>query len=296
MSRVSNVVVSVDLTDEPLMSRFSDWLAGVEAEDDWVRLGSAKGVGSLAKVTSYGGWKHPEWALYAGALNLADHGVLREWFAAAEWEYPENAQLWLRDEEEDFFSLWMFRHGALTRVTPAPSGVDGEIYLPAAPRHRLRLGGHQDVDLLAALAERWLPASEGWAEHITVSETRRRVGALPGLVSVIVLKELDCSDPDTWLWTGEGAGFLRFSLRPGGATEARLALAVPPEIRGLGAGRPLLTRLLDITADQEISRLAAVVPEGDEWLVRTFTDAGFTVAGSHGDSGRSGLVRLERRQ
>ena len=53
-----------------------------------------------------------------GALNKADLDALLAHVRQVPWQVPPEVQLLIKDQEEDFFRLWMFRDGQLTEFTP----------------------------------------------------------------------------------------------------------------------------------------------------------------------------------
>jgi hypothetical protein len=91
--------------------------------------------GGLASIThgfsdpepySWGGNKHPEVELWAGAYNRLDLGAMLGHLEAVDWAWPELAQIFVQEQEEATFCVYMFRDGRLTRVLPYaawPSGL-----------------------------------------------------------------------------------------------------------------------------------------------------------------------------
>ncbi len=113
MSWVSNVLLSVDFDDEPTVNVFNKWL-GSEAPRRYES--SAKGVGFLGDLTAnealgWGGSKFPECQVWGGAVKDADLNSLVAKFAALPWQVPAAAQLFVMDQEQTYFRLWMLRDG-----------------------------------------------------------------------------------------------------------------------------------------------------------------------------------------
>lgn len=115
MSWVANVMMSVDVADS----------AGVKALSEWLRSDAPRraqpqvhGVGFLKLLTSpeanqWGGWKHPECEVWAGALNHADLDALKQRVFETSWREPNLVQLLVMDQEEGFFRMWMIRESEL---------------------------------------------------------------------------------------------------------------------------------------------------------------------------------------
>ncbi|MGX1540973.1 transposase [Streptomyces adustus] len=93
VSWVANVMISVDAADS----------ASVEALSEWLRTDAPRraqpevhGVGFLKLLTSpetnqWGGWKHPECEVWAGALNHADLDALKQRVFEMPWREPNLA-------------------------------------------------------------------------------------------------------------------------------------------------------------------------------------------------------------
>jgi hypothetical protein len=262
VAKVSNIIVSSDLDDGKAVAEFNDWLKSTEA------------VGALAEVTSFGGWKQPEWSLYAGVLNNASLAEVVNQFARTNWRFPEYAQLWLRDEEEDFFSFWMFRGGKLSRMTPLPAAVDEEVYPRGASSCRLQLASADDVDFLKNLAARgtWLFPDELPAFHDVGADRRRDVRDVP--VAIVALREVPRDDPTDWFWQRVAAGLLWIDRS--NPSSAYVALMVPEQGRQYGIESALLRRLCDIARAASVSELVYPFLSSDEWTKQAYLDFGFT--------------------
>lgn len=131
MSWVANVMILVDMTDNENVEALSEWLR-TEAPR---RSGhEGRGVGYLNPLTDvgsarWGGWKAPECDVWAGALNHADLEALRQQFIETPWREPNTAQLFVMDQEEAYFRLWMIRGGELRQFAPlVPDEEDEDFY------------------------------------------------------------------------------------------------------------------------------------------------------------------------
>lgn len=130
MSHVANVMISVESGDRPAVEELSQWL-----QTSALRRGFGPGavgwVGSLNETTGsdtgWGGGKYPECDVYAGALNHADLAGLVAHVERSVWKHPEFVQLFVMDQEQAYFRVWMF-HGAKLRQI-APEGREDEVSL-----------------------------------------------------------------------------------------------------------------------------------------------------------------------
>ena len=121
MSWVANLIIAADRQDRETVEAFDLWLR----EEAPTRERHRTGVGSLASITEpdtnqWGGWKNPECAVWAGALNHADLGALLSQVTQQPWRFPGRLQVLLMDQEESYFRLWMFRDGELRQYAPPP--------------------------------------------------------------------------------------------------------------------------------------------------------------------------------
>ena len=113
MSVVTNVMVSFGHGEPPeVLGRLRGWF------DAKGGLGAVTHGFSDPAPYSWGGNKHPECNLLAGAYNHLDLQSMLEHIQALEWESPELVQLFVKEEEEATFCVYMFRDGRLTRVLP----------------------------------------------------------------------------------------------------------------------------------------------------------------------------------
>ncbi|GAA4548555.1 hypothetical protein [Amycolatopsis samaneae] len=133
MSWVANMMMSVALDDNRQAEALSEWLRTQAPLRDG-RPG--RGCGFLAETTGqdsqWGGWKYPECVVWAGALNHADLDALLDRVGRLPWRQPNQVQVFLMDQEESFFRLWMFRDGTLRQFAPAtPDEEDPDFYASA---------------------------------------------------------------------------------------------------------------------------------------------------------------------
>lgn len=133
MSWVSNVMVSVHSHDCRNVEALSEWLR-TEAP---LRDGRRGGCGYLTEITgddtAWGGWKFPECDVWAGALDHADLKAVLEHIARLPWRCPNALQVFVMDQEEEYFRVWMLRDGAAAvRAGHARRGGPG--FLPRVDR------------------------------------------------------------------------------------------------------------------------------------------------------------------
>lgn len=121
MSRVADVLLSVEIEDTSLAGAFSEWL---RTEAPRQEPSDARGVGFLKPLNEnpeiWGGWKYPESYLWGGAMNHASIADIVKRFAQTPWSRPETAQLLIRDQEQGAFRLWMIRDGRAQQFVPLP--------------------------------------------------------------------------------------------------------------------------------------------------------------------------------
>jgi hypothetical protein len=134
---VANVMLSVGWGDEGNAEAFSRWL-GEECPHRQPDLDPG-GRGSLRPITGrdnqWGGHKHPECAVFAGALNHADLDAVIRRFGEIEWYSPNAVQLFVMDQEDAFFRVWMIRDGAVRQYAPTvPDEEDDEFWPAEEPR------------------------------------------------------------------------------------------------------------------------------------------------------------------
>lgn len=236
-------------------------------------------MGALAEVTSYGGWKHPEWTLYAGSLNLADLSAIVENVAAAPWEYPDYAQLWLRDEDDLSFSMWMFQGGLLRRLTVDNDSLDEDVYPGSTPAQHLRVGHVDDRDYLIEIAHALRLDHGGLVDAIQSCKFVRleRVAYEPTFV--VALKHVHGQVSDTTSYERVAAGYLWWphdDHRISDGHDAHIAIGVPMDVRPGEFGTAILGRLLRIAKSRGVSHLEATVDIADGWTSDLLENAGFS--------------------
>lgn len=130
MSWVANVMVSIDPEDRPNVEALSEWLRSEAPRRDR----SGGGCGFLAETTGrdsqWGGWKFPECDVWAGALNHADLDAVLDQVREIAWRCPNVVQVFMMDQEEMFFRVWMLRDGKLQQYAPTSPDEEGEDFLP----------------------------------------------------------------------------------------------------------------------------------------------------------------------
>lgn len=129
MSWVSNVMVSAHSHDGRNVEALSEWLR-TEAP---LRDGRRGGCGYLTEITgddtAWGGWKFPECDVWAGALDHADLKAVLEHIARLPWRCPNALQVFVMDQEEEYFRVWMLRDGELRQYAPVtPDEEDPDFY------------------------------------------------------------------------------------------------------------------------------------------------------------------------
>jgi hypothetical protein len=120
VSHVTNVLLSVMYDDMPRVDEFGTWLEEEcphsDPRDTWA------GCGSLNLISgpdhNWGGYKNPECYVYAGTLNRANLAAVVAQFGTVRWRFPENAQLFLMDQEEYYFRVWMISEGRPVQYGP----------------------------------------------------------------------------------------------------------------------------------------------------------------------------------
>lgn len=121
LSHVTNVMLSVLPDDRARAEEFSVWLEEHCPHKD--RRVTWTGCGSLNLISGpdhqWGGYKNPECDVYAGTLNGADLAAVVVQFAGIRWRFPGNVQLFLMDQEESHFRVWMLSDGEAKQHIPA---------------------------------------------------------------------------------------------------------------------------------------------------------------------------------
>ncbi len=134
MSWVTNILLSVDFTEDgALVDEFDRWLQTQAPQDG---RPDVKGVGSLRALhhnaEAWGGVKYPEALLWAGVLNKADVAAVVRRFGATDWRFPHLVQLFVQDQEQSAFRLWMIRDGEARQYAPLPDFDADEGFMPEA--------------------------------------------------------------------------------------------------------------------------------------------------------------------
>jgi hypothetical protein len=111
------LVVGGDANDRALVDDLNEWLAGKHPQE---KLVLTSGIDS-----AWGGYKWPEVAIYATALNHADLEALVAKIASLPWQRPHLVQLLIQDQWESTFGLWMFDDERRLREIVAPRTYSG---------------------------------------------------------------------------------------------------------------------------------------------------------------------------
>jgi hypothetical protein len=119
MSWVANLLVSVASDDVDTVAAFNEWLRD-RAPRSWPE--GEPGPGYLNEITGkdtrWGGWKNPECDVWAGTVDKADLDAVVRKFGETAWRQPNAVQLFVMDQQEVFFRLWMIREGKLQQYAP----------------------------------------------------------------------------------------------------------------------------------------------------------------------------------
>ncbi|GAA1997660.1 GNAT family N-acetyltransferase [Catenulispora subtropica] len=303
MSWVANVILTTDLADEVRGDELSQWLR----EQAPTRHGAGRGVGGLARTTTWGGWKNPECAVFTGVLNHADLDAVVRHVERMPWAHPEFLQLLIQDQEEFFFRLWMFRAGRLVELTPPQSQVEEEVWPRGLEQVRggyLRTALPDDAELLADM----LVEAINWPEDRAL--TRRQILDDPrnahyvagwkrdtdfGVVAVADPSPDRSPAADDAPGSPVGAAWLRYlpADDPGygfiDADTPEMTIGLYQPWRGRGIGRALLRRLLTDAAGRGITRISLSVEPGNG-AQRLYESEGFVVVGTD-DGGSLTMLR-----
>lgn len=303
MSWVANVILTTDLMDEVRGDELSQWLR----EQAPTRHGAGHGVGGLARTATWGGWKNPECTVFTGVLNHADVDAVVRHVERMPWAYPEFLQLLIRDQEDVFFRLWMFRFGRLVELTPPHPQVEEEVWPRGLTRVRggfLRTALPHDAELLADM----LVEAINWPEDRALP--RQQILDDPRSVHYITGWKRDTDlgvvavggpAPDRWPVDDDdpgsaiGAAWLRYlpANDPGygfiDADTPELAMGLYRPWRGHGIGRAMLRRLLADAAGRGITRISLSVEPGNS-AQRLYESEGFAVVGAD-DGGSFTMLR-----
>lgn len=127
MSWVATIMLSVRIDeDSALVEQFSEWL---RTEAPRREAADARGVGFLHRLDQaeggWGGWKHPEAILFGAALNHADLPAIVHRFGQIPWRAPQHVQLFIKDQEQEVFRVWLLQEGRPVQCIPLPTfGAD----------------------------------------------------------------------------------------------------------------------------------------------------------------------------
>ena len=145
VSWVTNVMLSVHGHDRHNAGDFAIWIRNNPFEylkrdswptglpDPWPEGDRWQGpyIGALEESPDevWPGSKAPEAHVWLGVLNTADLSKVLARFAAIPWRIPNAVQLFLMDQEESYFRVWMIRDGRLVQLgTPPPDEDDAEFW------------------------------------------------------------------------------------------------------------------------------------------------------------------------
>ena len=141
MSWVTNLMIHTDVReDRRLLRDLSTWL-----DDEAPRKSNAthgtdmRGVGSINALTAvnchhWGGWKSPECNIWAGTLNKAELDPVMDRIASLPWQYPQKVQVFLMDQEQQYFRLYMLRGSPWRQYAPIENDQDASWHAPAHNR------------------------------------------------------------------------------------------------------------------------------------------------------------------
>lgn len=277
---VPNLILTADLDDWARADELNEWLD----EHASARWGAGRDVDTDTLT-----WR---------IRNLADVGAVVRHAERMPWAHPEFLQLLIKDQEEVFFRLWMFRGGRLVEMTPPERSVQEEVWPSALNGIRgdlyLRTALPDDADLLAEMlveAINW-PADRAWPKEQILGDPRnaRYVsdwqrdtdfgviavgGPAPGEFTA------DDDDPGSPF----GAAWVRYlpADDPGygfvDAETPELTMAMRRPWRGRGIGRALLRRLLSDAAERGIGRISLSVEPGNR-AQELYASEGFVVVGT----------------
>jgi hypothetical protein len=115
MSVVTNLIVGYDILeheDAAKMAEFREWFEQL----DGIRA-IAGGHHDWSKPESWwGGQKNPECELWGGAYNHFDHEAFWSHMNRLGWAYPASVQVFLKDQDDARFQVWMIADGTFARI------------------------------------------------------------------------------------------------------------------------------------------------------------------------------------
>ena len=132
MSSVTNVLLVTYFSDHPLVDDLNAWMIEQHQRqaDALVELTSD----DARRLLPWGGTKNPECGVYAAALNHWDLHALVAKVESLVWRERNAVQLFLKDEDDASFGVWMFAGERLAEVLE-PRTYDGGPRLPFNANH-----------------------------------------------------------------------------------------------------------------------------------------------------------------
>lgn len=108
MARVTHVIVHVDILEPPAVT---DALQAFRSHQFGLRSLTHGEADAL-----WGGQKNPERRLWAAAFKDFDLEAFWRYADAIPWEHPENAQVFVSDEDDPRFQVWGWECGKFVQV------------------------------------------------------------------------------------------------------------------------------------------------------------------------------------
>jgi hypothetical protein len=128
MSWVTNLMIHTDIREERRLLRdLSTWLDDEAPRKPNARFDTygteMRGTGSINPLTNpnchhWGGRKYPECNVWAGTLNHAELTPVLDRIASLPWQYPQKVQVFLMDQEQQYFRLYMLRGSPWRQYAP----------------------------------------------------------------------------------------------------------------------------------------------------------------------------------
>jgi hypothetical protein len=143
VSWVANVMISASIGEDPKnLADFSEWLRverrGGRRRSHQASLESAF-CGQSLTVVGLGRVEVSRGPHLGSTTNRADIGAIVEHFESTPWREPWTVQLFVQDQEQDYFRVWMLRDGVAQQVVPDPHPAltaERTIIGMVAPRYR----------------------------------------------------------------------------------------------------------------------------------------------------------------
>ncbi|MEU1425099.1 GNAT family N-acetyltransferase [Kitasatospora sp. NPDC005751] len=305
MSHVANIMISVEFTDRPAVEALSQWLR-TSAPRRGYEPGAVGWVGSLNETTGsdtrWGGGTYPECEVFAGALNHADLAGLVAHVERVPWVHPELVQLFVMDQEQSYFRVWMFHGPRLRQI--APEGREDDVYPDGGPSDiHTRFALADDAEFLRDLvvaAVNWAPGRDVSREAV-LSDPRNAhyVDGWPGRGDLGIVA-LSTGEATGWQPLPVGAAWLRHlpAEDPGygfvDPAVPELSIGITAAQRGRGIGTLLIRRLLRTAAEAGVERVSLSV-ERDNPALRLYEREGFRVHDPReGEDALTMVTRLRR--